>query len=75
MDIKIIILSEVSQIEKDKCHAITYMWNLKKATNELIYKTEIEYKMQEIYLWVPGCERGGKNLEINIEIYTLLYIK
>ena len=28
MDLKIIILSEVSQIEKDK-YGINYMWNLK----------------------------------------------
>ena len=31
MDLEIIvILSEVSQTEKDKYHDITYMWNLKK---------------------------------------------
>ena len=41
MDLEIIILSEVSQTEKDKYHDITYMRNLKKNdTNELIYKTE-----------------------------------
>ena len=40
-DLEIIILSEVSQTEKDKYHDITYMRNLKKNdTNELIYKTE-----------------------------------
>ena len=39
MDPEIIILSEVSQTEKDKYHLIiTYMWNLKNDTNELIYK-------------------------------------
>ena len=44
MDLEIIILSEVSQTEKDKYHDITYMWNLKKKndTNDLIYKTEID---------------------------------
>ena len=43
MDLKMIILSEVSQTEKDKYHDITYMWNLKKNhTNELIYKIEID---------------------------------
>ena len=37
MALEIIILSEVSQKEKDKCHMIiTYMWNLKYDTNELI---------------------------------------
>ena len=33
------ILTEVSQTEKDK-HYITYRWNRKNGTNELIYKTE-----------------------------------
>ena len=43
MDIEIIILSEVSQTEKDKYQYITYMWNLKKNdTDELIYKIETD---------------------------------
>ena len=41
MNLEMIILSEVSQTEKDKYH-ITYMYNLKYDTNELIYKTEID---------------------------------
>ena len=37
---------ERNQIEKDKHHMIiVYIWNLKNATNELIYKTEIESQM------------------------------
>ena len=40
MDSEIIVLNEMS--DKDKYHDITYMWNLKKGTNELIYKTEID---------------------------------
>ena len=48
MDLEIIILSEVSQTEKDKYHDITYMWNLKNDTNELIYKTEIDPQTQKI---------------------------
>ena len=36
MDLRIIILSQVSQTEKDK-YEITYMWNLKKNdTSELL---------------------------------------
>ena len=30
MDLEIIILSEVSQTEKDKYHMMSYVWNLKK---------------------------------------------
>ena len=43
MDIVIVILNEVSQTEKNKY--ITYMWDLKNGTNELIYKTEVESQM------------------------------
>ena len=43
MNLEIIILSAVSQREKDKHHRyITYMWNLKYDTNELIYETETD---------------------------------
>ena len=42
MDLEIIILSEISQKEKDKPYDITYMWNLKCDTNERIYKTETD---------------------------------
>ena len=41
MDLRIIILNEVSQSEKDT-YDIAYMWNLKIDTNELIYETEID---------------------------------
>ena len=37
---------------------------LKKATNELIYKTEIELHVQKINLWLPaGKEQGRGKLE------------
>ena len=39
MDLEMFILSEIS--ENDKYHDIIYMWNLKKCTNKLNYKTEI----------------------------------
>ena len=41
MDLEIIILSEVSQTEKDKYHMISLVCRIKKQKNELIYKTEI----------------------------------
>ena len=39
-----IILSEVSQKEKDEYH-ITYMWNLDDDTNGIIYETETDSQM------------------------------
>ena len=43
MDLEIVTLSKVSQIEKDKYHIKPFICGiLKKGTNELIYKTEVE---------------------------------
>jgi len=42
MDLEIIMLSEVYHKEKKISFDITYTWNLKKDTNELIYKAEID---------------------------------
>ena len=42
IQLEIIILSEVSQKEKDKHHEISHRWNLKYNTNEHIYKTETD---------------------------------
>ena len=35
MDLEIIMLSELSQKEKDKYYAVTHVWNLKCETDEL----------------------------------------
>ena len=51
MDLKIIILNEVSTTGKNKYHnAITYMWNLKNNTNELSYKTEQTHRHRQGFL-------------------------
>ena len=43
MQVQILILSEVKlEIERKIPYDITYMWNLKYGTNELIYKTETD---------------------------------
>ena len=41
MELEIITLNEGSQTEKDK-YDIMHMWNLKKNTIEVFYKTEID---------------------------------
>ena len=46
MNLEIIILSEFkSDRERQISYGIAYMWNVKKGTKELIYKTEIESQM------------------------------
>ena len=80
MDLQIIILSEVSQIEKDKYHMISFnMWNLKYDTNELIYNLFIETdsETQKTDLRLPKGKGGGGwiNQEFGISRHKLLYIK
>ena len=36
------------------------MWNLKKDTNELMYKTEIDPQTQKTNLWLPKQKQGNK---------------
>ena len=46
VDLEIVILSEISQTEKDKYHMISLICGIEKnGTNELIYKTETESQM------------------------------
>ena len=75
MDLEIVILSEVSQTEKDKYHMISLIHGiLKNGTNEFIYKTnrliDVENK-----LMVTKDKAGGINWECGINRYTLQYIK
>ena len=45
MDLEVIILNEVNHTEKDRYNMISFMWNLKNETNELIYKTKIDLQI------------------------------
>ena len=58
MDLETVILSEVSQKEKETKYDITNNWNFKKDTNKLIYKTETD-KIQKINLQLQGGRREG----------------
>ena len=53
MDLEIIILSEVR--ERQIPYDITYMWNLKYDTNELIYGTERLTDIENRH----ACQGGG----------------
>ena len=65
MDLEIIILSEVNHRKRQISYGITYIWNLKNDTNELIYKTEIDSQTQKINLSLPkGKGRGRDKLGV-----------
>ena len=52
------------------------MWNLKKNTNELIYKTGIDSQTQKTNLWLPKREgEEGMSQDCGINRYTPLYLK
>ena len=60
MQLEILILSEISQKEKDKYHMISHLWNLKYDTNVHIYKTEIDSQIQRAHLWLPRDGEEGE---------------
>ena len=73
IDLEIIILSEISQKEKDKYHMISHIWNLKYNTNELIYETETG--TWKIGIDNTGCQRKGKEWEVRVSRQKLLCIE
>ena len=68
--------AEVSQ--KQISYDMAYMWNLKKNDiNEFIYKTESHRCRKQNYGYQRRKQGSGgqMNWEVEIDIYTLLYIK
>ena len=59
MDLKIFILSEVR--ERQILYDITYMWNLKNSTNELIYETNRLTDFENKLTVTKGERRGERN--------------
>ena len=63
MDLEIVILSEVSQTEKDIYHMISLLCGIKffkNNTNELIYKTETDLQISKTNLWLPKRKHRGE---------------
>jgi len=58
MELEIIILSK-SERERQILYDITYMWNLKYATNELIYETETDTENKLMVAKGKGVGEGG----------------
>ena len=74
MDLETVILSEVSQTEKEKYHDIPYVWNLKgNDTNELTKREDSD--LENELTVARGCGGGqGEGIArgFGISIYTLL---
>ena len=54
MELETLILSEVSQKEKDKYHRISHIWNLIYSTNEPFHRKETHGLREQTY----GCQGG-----------------
>ena len=76
MDIGIIILNEVSQIEKNKQHIILLICGIKKKdANKLVYKEKESHRhRKQTYDYQKGKEGGRINQEVGINLYILPYI-
>ena len=66
IQLKIFILSEVSQRERQIPHDITHMWNLKYGTNEQICKTEADTQTWRIDLWLPRGRSSDTDWEFGV---------
>ena len=53
MQLEILILSEVSQQERQIPYGITYTWNLKYGTDEPMYRTETDPQT-----WISEVAKG-----------------
>ena len=74
MDLEIIILmTEVS--ERQTSYDITYMWNLKKDTNELICRTATDSDLNQTCSYQRGQVEGGMDWGFGIDICTLWHME
>ena len=72
-----VILSEVSQTEKENYHDIPYRWNLKRNdTMNLLTKQKQTHRLQERAFGCWGQPQGrGILRDFGKVMYTLLYLK
>ena len=71
MQLQIIILSAVSQKEKDK-YMVSLTCGIKYDTNEPVYKTEID--SQRTDLWLPGEGMAESGLGVwDLQMRTITY--
>ena len=54
MDVEGVRLSEICHTKKDKYHDFTYVWNLKKQTNEQINKKNQIYSREDKLMVATG---------------------
>ena len=73
MDIETVILSEVSQTEKEMSSDIPYIWNLKRSdTNQLTKQNRLSDSENKFMF---TRRKDGEGIVREFGMYTLLYLK
>ena len=73
MDLVIVILSEVIQTVKDKYHMISLICGMVQMS--LFTKQKLSHRCRKQTCGYQGGSGGQINWEIEVDIYTLLYIE
>ena len=60
MDLEIVILSEVSQTERQISYDISYMWNLKKMAQMKLQNRSRVTDVENKFMAMKGEKRGDK---------------
>ena len=71
MELETLILSEVSQKEKEKYHMITYIWNLIHSINKPFHRKEILGLGEQTCSCRGG--RGGSRMDWNLGLIDANY--
>ena len=75
MQLEMIILSEVSQKEKDKSHMTSLICgNLKYNTNEPIHETAMDSQTQRTDWWLPRGRKLGEGWSGRVGLAAVIFI-
>ena len=75
MDLEIVILSEVSQTQKDEYHMISLICGILKMVQMNLFTKQSHRCRKQTYGYQWGKSGGGINWKIGIDIHALLYVK
>ena len=71
-----VIQSELNQKEENKHHILMHICGIQKnGSDELLCKVEIETDVESKCMETKGERGSGMNLDIEIDIYILMYVK
>ena len=73
MELEIIILSKVSQKEKDKYHMISLICRILNMTQVNFYEAETDSQTQRTNLWLPKGREEGRGTNRSMGLTDINY--